>query len=77
MQPLNPNNFRVVTKQDELVEQYEREIHSKPTMLKVAKQERMDSMRPSPLVVDDDVRTKTWGPGSPLLHGEDESHHRN
>ena len=37
-------------------------------MLKVGKQERVDSMRPSPLVVDDDVRAKTWGPGSPLLH---------
>ena len=133
MQPLNANNFRVVTKQepDEMDHHYERgngkytvvvvccsvvvlqccyerstgkftdvlceiwrrqtvrklsvgfaedgvylftdhfhspEMHTKPSMIK-SKHERMDhSMRPSPLIVDDDVRTKTWGPGSPLLH---------
>jgi len=74
MQSLNPNHYRVVTKQEpDDMDHYDREMQ-KPTMLKAPKQDRMDTLRPSPLIVDDDVRAKTWGPGSPLLHGDVENH---
>ncbi|KAL5270733.1 hypothetical protein ACHWQZ_G001420 [Mnemiopsis leidyi] len=75
MQSLNPNHYRVVTKQEpDEMDHYERE---KPSMLKSSKQDRMETLRPSPLIVDDDVRAKTWGPGSPLLHGDVENHRHN
>lgn len=76
MQPLNPNHFRVVTKQEpDDMDHYERASGadlSKPSMLKSSK--AYDSIRPGPLVVDDDVRSKEWG--APLgLHGNENHRH--
>lgn len=90
MQPLNPNNFRVATKQEpeELDHSFDHKFdrmaerdHSgqrKPVAIKskpLISRQVKDVIPPSPLVVDDDVRTKSWGniggPNSPLMMQEE------
>jgi len=89
MQPLNPNNFRVATKQepeeldhsfdnkfDRMAERDHSSSQQKPVAIKSKPLiSRQDVIPPSPLVVDDDVRTKSWGniggPNSPLMMQEE------